>query len=76
MCSVVGSEGKLSQSGQKICPKRYITQRGGTNGNPKAQGANHCEVTEEERELIKEKMKQIPTINLSAYGPAAGAERN
>jgi predicted NBD/HSP70 family sugar kinase len=33
-------------------------------------------VTEEERELIKEKMKQIPTINLSAYGPAAGAERN
>lgn len=24
-------------------------------------------VTEEERELIEEKMKQIPTINLSAY---------
>lgn len=33
-------------------------------------------VTEEERELIKEKMKQIPTVTLSAYGPAAGAERN
>lgn len=39
------------------------------NGKPKTERANHVRVTEEERALIEEKMKQIP---FTAYNTAGG----
>ena len=39
------------------------------NGKPKTERANHVRVTEEERALIEEKMKQIP---FTAYNTAVG----